>query len=432
MKEPKKFCERSLKLWLGMFVALVCVVLLWAILFEDDSRPKNRKLIDWSVIGRKRFRAIDGITHATPKGGVKFIAHKQSARRGGQAPSWKSSESIYELVSPATVAISAISLPAGGWRAPGQDRRGGQGGQAFVEPFDGIPDKRIGETVYENVGSGVIIDERGYIVTNHHVVENASTIVVTLFGRLKGHYPAQIVASDRKTELALLKLLVGGSYPYLRLGDSSLVEPGEEVFAMGSPFGFSQSMAKGIISSKKRSMDIQGIDLGKMFQIDAHINKGSSGGPLVNRSGEVIGINTAIYAPGGVPSGIGFAIPSNRTKKFLSRFPKVFGQDRFAPAALRKGIADQSRFGVEVLPVDRVIARIFDLPKACGVVVNKVLMGSPAQRSGIRRGDVITRIGAEVVRDTDSLFKIGKETAWEKGTKITVYRDGKALLLDIK
>jgi serine protease Do len=189
--------------------------------------------------------------------------------------------------------------------------------------FDAVQGNPVGAAVYESVGSGFIIDSRGYALTNYHVVSQAADLMVSVFGKLRRDLPASIVAVDSAADLALIRISGAPPLPEARLGDSAFVQAGDWVLAFGSPFGLEQTVTEGIISSRRRSLVVQGVSYGDMLQTDAPINRGSSGGPLVNMKAEVIGINTAVYGPTGVFSGTGFAIPADRAKAFLARCSHV-------------------------------------------------------------------------------------------------------------
>jgi len=168
-----------------------------------------------------------------------------------------------------------------------------------------------------SIGSGVIVDPAGYILTNYHTIERALSIQVSLFSAGKKTYTARIVKENPARDLAVLKIDAPESFAFARLGNSDLIEVADTVLAIGSPFGLEQTVTEGIISDNKRSIIIEGKEYPDLIQTDAAINRGNSGGPLVNIKGEVIGINTAIYAPTGVFSGIGFAIPINQARPLL-------------------------------------------------------------------------------------------------------------------
>jgi len=179
-----------------------------------------------------------------------------------------------------------------------------------VQTAADVPEKR-------SVGSGVIVDPKGYIVTNQHVVANATSVNVTLFGAENAVYPAEIVLQDQGQDQAILKIASNRVLPAAKLGDSEMIEVGDIVLAIGSPFGLEQTVTMGIISDDRRDLQIDKMLYEDLIQTDAAINKGNSGGPLINIHGEVIGINTAIYAPTGIFTGVGFAIPINKAKLLL-------------------------------------------------------------------------------------------------------------------
>jgi len=170
-----------------------------------------------------------------------------------------------------------------------------------------------------SIGSGLIFDPRGYILTNYHVIENAGVIEATLFGYSGMVYPARVVRAEPESDLAILKIDSMEKFLCAELGDSDLIEVADTVLAIGSPFGLEYTVTKGIISDDKRDLVIDGDEYRGMIQTDAAINRGNSGGPLINMEGEVIGINTAIYAPTGIFTGLGFAIPINKAKLLMVR-----------------------------------------------------------------------------------------------------------------
>ena len=170
-----------------------------------------------------------------------------------------------------------------------------------------------------SVGSGVIVDKRGYIITNQHVIANATSVNVTLFGAENVVYPAEIVLQEQEQDLAILKIVLNRGLPAAKLGNSEMIEVGDIVLTIGSPFGLEQTVTMGIISDDRRNLTIEGKLYEDLIQTDAAINKGNSGGPLININGEVIGINTAIYAPTGTFAGVGFAIPINKANLLLMR-----------------------------------------------------------------------------------------------------------------
>ena len=171
---------------------------------------------------------------------------------------------------------------------------------------------------FESIGSGFFVDERGYILTNHHVVEGAETITVTLWRTRNNEFSARVVHTDKSLDLTVLKIDSHEHFSPAHLGDSDKIETGDWTMAVGSPFGFEHSVSMGIVSDLHRNLVIGGVSYTDMIQTDAVINQGNSGGPLIDIHGRVVGVGTAIYAPEGTYTGIGFAIPINRAKHFFS------------------------------------------------------------------------------------------------------------------
>ncbi len=234
----------------------------------------------------------------------------------------------------------------------------------------------------EGGGSGFIISPDGYILTNEHVVQNATEIkvYVNIDGQDK-EFKGKVVGKDPKTDIAVVKINAK-NLPYVKLGDSDRIRIGEFVIAIGSPFGLEQTVTVGIISALRQRVRVEGREYRDFIQTDAAINRGNSGGPLCNLNGEVIGINTAIYAPTGVFSGIGFAIPINRAKEILDTL-------------IQKGKVSRGWLGVEIVAVDEAIANQFGLSKKQGVLINRVLKDTPAEKAGLKRGDVIVSVKAK-------------------------------------
>ncbi len=171
----------------------------------------------------------------------------------------------------------------------------------------------------DRMGSGMIIDPAGYILTNYHVAASMTDIRVSLFGHQEGVYPANVVAFDARKDLAVIKINTGFPLPVVILGNSDTIEVTDGVLAVGCPFSLEQSVTHGIVSDTKRTVDIEGRNYVDLIQTDAPVNSGNSGGPLVNSKGEVIGVNVAIYAPNRVYCGVGFAVPINQAKLFLAK-----------------------------------------------------------------------------------------------------------------
>ena len=269
---------------------------------------------------------------------------------------------------------------------------------------------------FEGTGSGVIIDPDGYILTNEHVVRGADDIKVTLYNDKT--YTGKVVGKDARTDLAVIRIKGAGKLPAAKLGNSDAIRVGDWAIAIGSPFGLQETVTSGIISAVRQSLPIEGREYRDLIQTDAAINRGNSGGPLCNIEGEVIGINTAIYAPTGVFSGIGFAIPSNNAREILSDL-------------INKGKVVRGWLGVEVRPVDDVIARNFGLPDKKGVLINDVLQGSPAVKAGLQRGDIIREFDGKKIDDPRGLQNVVAQTEPSKKVKVTVVRSGKLMTLPL-
>jgi len=262
-----------------------------------------------------------------------------------------------------------------------------------------------------SLGSGFIISKDGFIVTNDHVVRDAESIQVKLSNDKV--YDAKIIGGDRKTDIAVIKINAT-DLPVSVLGDSDKLEVGQWAIAIGNPFGLDRTMTVGVVSATGRSN--VGIETYENFiQTDASINPGNSGGPLLNVFGEVIGINTAIVATG---QGIGFAIPVNMAKPIFTQL-------------INKGSVSRGWMGVSIQPVTEELANSFGLGKASGALVNGVAKASPADRAGIRQGDVIVSFNGVEVKDSSHLQRVVAESSIGKPSKVTVFRDGKSLDLTI-
>jgi serine protease Do/serine protease DegQ len=281
----------------------------------------------------------------------------------------------------------------------------------FRRFFDVPPDTGPRARPFQSAGSGVIFDARsGYIVTNAHVVENASEITVTLQdGR---DLKAEIIGSDTPSDVAVVRVKPDG-LTQIPLGDSARAEVGDFVVAIGNPFGLQHTVTSGIISGLSRSgINPDGYE--DFIQTDASINPGNSGGALVNLRGELIGINTAILSRSGGNIGIGFAIPVNMARSVMEQL-------------IRYGTVKRGQLGVSMYTVTPDIAHSLGLPSVVGALVSQVVEGSPADRAGIRTGDVITSVNSQPVksnselRNTIGLLRVGDKV------EIGLLRDGKPL-----
>jgi serine protease Do len=264
------------------------------------------------------------------------------------------------------------------------------------------------------MGSGFIIDAEGYVVTNNHVVEHASNITVTLIDGTQ--LDAELVGTDPKTDLAVVKVDSDEPLPYARFGDSDQTRVGDWVIAIGNPFGLGGSATTGIVSARGR--DIQSGPFDDFLQIDAPINRGNSGGPLFDMSGQVIGINTAIFSPNGGNVGIGFAIPSELAKSVIDQLRTT-------------GHVERGWLGVTIQQVDEALASGLGFDGDSGALIASVVPGSPADEAGLRPGDVIVGIdGEDVVRLKELTRKVAEVKPDDK-VELDVWRNGERQTLEV-
>ena len=263
-----------------------------------------------------------------------------------------------------------------------------------------------------SLGSGFIIDATGYIVTNNHVIDGADEITVTLTDNTS--LKARLVGKDERVDLALLKVETDHPLIAVKFGDSDASRVGDWVLAIGNPFGLGGSVTAGIVSARGR--DIRQGPYDDFIQTDAAINRGNSGGPLFNMAGEVIGINTAIYSPSGGSVGIGFSVPANLAKNVVAQL-REFGKAR------------RGWLGVNIQQVTPEIAESLGLKEAHGALVGRVNDGGPADKAGIKGGDVVLRFNGQEVKEMRNLPRIVAETPVGKGVPVVVWRDGKEVTL---
>jgi serine protease Do len=331
------------------------------------------------------------------------------------------------------VPVTPTSVPAPNWVALAKALKpavvnistkrteGGFSAEEFQSPFG--PDDpfqqffkhfRQEPHTVRSLGSGFIINASGYILTNHHVIDKATEIRVKLAdGR---EFTAKVVGRDPKTDLALLKVDATG-LPAIPLGDSSALEVGAPVMAIGNPFGFEETVTTGIVSGTGRVIGEGPYD--SFIQTDASINPGNSGGPLINAQGQAVGVDTAIFSRSGGSVGIGFAIPIDMAKPVVTQLAQT-------------GHVERGWLGVTIQPLTPELAKSFGLSHTEGALVASVVEGSPAQTAGLKRGDVITEYnGHKVVRSAD-LPLVVAETPIGREVPVTVLRDGKAVTLTAK
>jgi Do/DeqQ family serine protease len=313
---------------------------------------------------------------------------------------------VVKRVAPAVVTINAQRRVSSRQGSPFGDN-------PLLEEFFGGQGRRRQQPQRERraaaLGSGVIVSADGYILTNHHVIEDAEQIKVELNdGRT---LDAQVVGSDEPSDLAVLKVS-GSNLPTLRLGDSDKVEVGDVVLAVGNPLGIGQTVTTGIISAKGRQTGSGDGSYEDFLQTDAPINQGNSGGALVNTSGELIGINSQILSRSGGSIGIGFAIPSNMAGSVMEQLVKT--------GEVRRG-----QLGVIVQKVTSDIADSLGLGEARGVIVSQVQPGSAAERAGLRRGDVITTLNGAAVNDPNAFRNRVAGVRPGTETRLDVVRGGR-------
>ncbi|NVO00782.1 MAG: DegQ family serine endoprotease [Geobacteraceae bacterium] len=312
---------------------------------------------------------------------------------------------LVKVVTPSVVNISTISKK--------------KAVQPFLEisPFFGDlfeePATRPHYRKESSLGSGFIINRDGYIITNDHVVRDAESIQVKLSNETI--YDAKIVGSDPKSDIAVIKINAKEPLPVAVLGDSDKLQVGQWAIAIGNPFGLDRTVTVGVVSATGRSN--MGIETYENFiQTDASINPGNSGGPLLNVNGEVIGINTAIVAAG---QGIGFAIPVNMAKQIVEQLVK-------------KGSVTRAWLGVAIQPVTEEIASSFGLKKAKGALISDVMSGSPAEKGGLKQGDILIAFDGKEVKDARQLQLAVAETPIGKPVVAEIYREGKTLKVNLQ
>ena len=277
--------------------------------------------------------------------------------------------------------------------------------------FHGHDQQKDFKVPRQGMGSGMILDRQGHILTNYHVVEDVDEIKVQLPD--KRTFEAKIVGSDRKSDVAVLELKgsVPRDLPTVQLGDSDALEDGNLVMAIGAPFGLTQTVTTGVISATGRS-DVGIADYEDFLQTDAAINPGNSGGPLINMRGEVIGMNSAIESNAGQFAGVGFAIPSNMIKSML-------------PTLVKGGNITRGLLGVTIQNVSKDLAEEFHVPGDKGALVSQVVRDSPAEKAGLKAGDVIVRFDGKEVGDTGQLRNFVAATLPGTSSRIDVIRNGK-------
>ncbi|HXG93707.1 MAG TPA: trypsin-like peptidase domain-containing protein [Blastocatellia bacterium] len=288
----------------------------------------------------------------------------------------------------------------------------------------------------EGTGSGSIIDTEGHILTNYHVVQDASELEVQIED---DKFPARVVGTDRDNDLAVIKVNVPSNYhlTVVKLGTSQGLQVGQKVLAIGNPFGLQRTLTTGIISGLERPLrdSVSRRTIQGAIQTDASINPGNSGGPLLNSRGEMIGINTAIYSPSGGSVGIGFAVPVDTAKKII-------------PDLIAKGYVSRPWMGISMMPLNRSIARQLRLPVQEGIIVGDVYRGSGAAAAGLRGaviseslfggivlqeiGDIIVSVDGQKVANADDLQRALQDKHPGETVQVEVVRQGRHLTVPVR
>nr|WP_240722509.1 DegQ family serine endoprotease [Poseidonocella sp. HB161398] len=319
---------------------------------------------------------------------------------------------LAEHVSDAVVNITTTTVIAEQPNGPGNLFPEGSPFEEFFREFNNPRQHEQRQRRGQALGSGFVISPDGYIVTNNHVIESADEISIEFYSGKT--LDAEVVGTDPKTDIALLKVKTDEDLPFVPFGDSDAARVGDWVMAMGNPLGQGFSVSAGIVSAKARALQGSYDDF---IQTDAAINRGNSGGPLFNMEGEVIGVNTAILSPNGGSIGIGFAMSSNVVSRVVDQL-REYGETR------------RGWLGVRIQDVDDQLADALQLSSAEGALVTDVPEG-PAADAGMQSGDVITSFDGEEVTDTRSLVRQVGDTTVGKTVKVTVIRNGEEVALDV-
>jgi serine protease Do len=294
----------------------------------------------------------------------------------------------------------------------GQDNSRGDGNQRQFGDRNGTP--RKGHLRPTSQGSGFFISEDGYIVTNNHVVDGAVSIKVTLDDGTE--LPATLVGRDAKNDLAVLKIKADKPLPTVKWGDSDKLMTGDQVLAIGNPFGIGTTVTAGIVSARGRDLHSGPFD--DFIQIDAPINHGNSGGPLVDVNGDVVGINTAIYSPNGGSVGVGFAIPSDQAQKVVAKL-------------MKDGSIQYGYLGVQIQPVTADVASAIGFDHSSGALVSQVNDGSPAAKAGVETGDVITSFAGQEIKDPKDLSRAVADVSPGAKETLDIWRKGKDMAISV-
>ena len=326
-----------------------------------------------------------------------------------QAP--ESFANLAEILSPSVVNISTTTII--------EDRKNNipsfPPGSPFEEFFKQFQDPNQGKRRAQSLGSGFIIDRKGYIITNNHVIENAEKIMVLLHDDKS--FEAEVVGKDPKTDVALLKINPKNTnLKAVKFGNSNDLRVGDWVMAIGNPFGFGGTVTAGIVSARGRNI---GGSYDDYIQTDASINRGNSGGPLFDMKGNVVGINTAIFSQSGGSVGIGFAVSSNLAKQVSDQLRKY-------------GRTKRGWLGVLIQQITKEIADSLGLENTNGALVSSATENGPAYNAGIKSGDIILRFNGIKIKNMNELPKVVAGTPVGKSVKVEIWREGKIKTLSVK
>ena len=376
---------------------------------------RNRRVVLYVLISGVFFLAGTGISGMiessyVSEGSARAAVTDDGARTADTGHTVSDFASLAKKIGPMVVNVSTVQMRKAAENLPGSE---GDPLSQFWQRFFGgrIPH---GAQRQSGLGSGFIIDRDGTILTNYHVVEGADKITVTLSD---GHtFPAKVLGQDPKTDIATIKIDARQDLPAVTLGDSDRLEVGEWVMAIGNPFGLDHTVTAGIVSAKGRHIGDGPYE--DFIQTDASINPGNSGGPLINLRGEVVGINTAIFSGSGGNIGIGFAIPTNLVKDLL-------------PQLKAKGKVVRGFLGTTVQKMTPDLAESMGLKQATGALVAEVAKNGPAERAGIKTGDVIVTFNGKEIRDSADLALQVARLAPGKEVQIKIIREGKELTIPV-